>query len=339
MPENPTVVFTEPKKAVIENRPVPKPGSGEVLVKSRRTLISTGTELTIFRGEYTKESAWAGYGIFPFVPGYDNVGDVADVGPGVDKSLVGKRFGSYAPHALYGVVPVAQLRTVPEKVTDDQAAFFTIAQITLNAVRRADAQFGESAVVYGLGLLGQFIVRELLFSGIRPVFAVDIVDRRLALLPSHPGVIPVNPKTENVKQVVTQRTKGRMADVVYEVTGSHALIPGEFEALKTQGRFIVVSSPAAKSEYDFNEVNVHSFTIIGVHVSSHPEYETPWNQWTRARNAEFFFDMVAAGEFDVDSLISHKEPYAKAPELYQMLLKDRSQAMGVILKWNGSKPR
>ena len=79
MAKNPTVVFVEPKKAVIEDRPIPKPDEGQVLVKARRTLISTGTELTIFKGEFPKDGGWAAWAKFPFTPGYSNIGDVIEV--------------------------------------------------------------------------------------------------------------------------------------------------------------------------------------------------------------------------------------------------------------------
>jgi hypothetical protein len=67
---NPTVIFTEPKKVAIEDRPFPSAGDNGLLVQTTRTLISTGTELTILNGEFPKDSAWASYGKFPFVPGY-----------------------------------------------------------------------------------------------------------------------------------------------------------------------------------------------------------------------------------------------------------------------------
>lgn len=334
MAENPTVVFVEPKKAVIEDRPVPKPGEGQVLVKARRTLISTGTELTIFKGEFPKDGGWAAWAKFPFTPGYSNIGDVVDVGPGVDKSWIGKRVGSYAEHGLYMLAGLPKVWEVPKGVSDDVASFFVIAQITLNCVRRGRTQMGESAIVYGLGLLGQFIVRELLIAGARPVIAVDVVDARIGLLPKHRALIPVNPKKTGVKDTVAKATKGRMADMVYEVTGAQALIQSEFEALRPLGRFIVASSPSGPSSFDFSDYcNAPSFEIIGAHVGSQGEIETPYHQWTRGRNAELFFQMVLDGEIAVEPLISHKESYADAPNLYQMLLADRSKAMGVVMTW------
>ena len=200
-------------------------------------MISTGTELTIFKGEFPKDSGWAAWAKFPFVPGYSHVGDVQEVGPGVDKSWVGKRVGSYAEHGMYMLGTLPLVWEVPEGVSDEVATFFVIAQITMNCVRRGRTEWGESAIVYGLGLIGQFIVRELLIAGARPVVAVDVVESRLALLPEHKALIKVNPKQTSVKETVAKATKGRMADMVYEVTGAQALIQGEFEALKAAGTF------------------------------------------------------------------------------------------------------
>ena len=55
---NPSVVFTEPGVVAFRDAPVPRPGPGEVLLRTRRTLISTGTELTILSGKFPPDSAW-----------------------------------------------------------------------------------------------------------------------------------------------------------------------------------------------------------------------------------------------------------------------------------------
>jgi threonine dehydrogenase-like Zn-dependent dehydrogenase len=61
--------------------------------------------------------------------------------------------------------------------------------------------------------------------------------------------------------------------------------------------------------------------------------ETPQNPWTQARHAELFFDLVADGELPLEGLISHRASFREAPAIYEMLLRDRSAAMGVILQW------
>ena len=55
--------------------------------------------------------------------------------------------------------------------------------------------------------------------GARPVFAVDVAPSRLALLPQDRSLIAVDSSREDVVEVVNRETRGRMADVVFEVTG------------------------------------------------------------------------------------------------------------------------
>jgi len=48
------IVFTAPNQAAVETIPMPEPGQGQLLVKTRRTLISIGTELTALKADYPK---------------------------------------------------------------------------------------------------------------------------------------------------------------------------------------------------------------------------------------------------------------------------------------------
>jgi len=332
--ENVAVVFSKPGTVTLEQRPVPRIEEGQVLIRTSKTLISTGTELTILNGEFPKNSEWSKYGIYPFQPGYDNVGTVVDVGKGVSKELVGKRVATYGAHARYVSQKQDALRFVRNEVSDEEAAFFTIAEIVLNSVRRANVRLGDSVVIYGAGLLGQITAQVCRLCGARPVAVVDVSDQRLKMLPQDSAIMKLNPKETDIEKAIFTHTNGRKADVVFEVTGNPDLIPSEFRVLRRQGRFIVLSSPRGPTLFDFHDLcNSPSFTIIGTHNSSHPPVETLDNPWTMKRNSELFFDLIVSGEIDVKRLITHRESYKKAPELYKMLLKDRTQAMGVILDW------
>jgi len=167
------------------------------------------------------------------------------------------------------------------------------------------------------------------------VIAVDIADARLQRLPQDAAIVPVNAAREDVPALVKEVTRGRMADVAFEVSGDPQAIPGEFQSLRRQGRLVMLSSPRGPTPFDFHDLcNSPSFTIIGAHNSSHPPQETLDNPWTNKRHAELFFDLVADGEVQLEPLISHREPYTEAPRLYQMLLRDRTPMMGVILTWD-----
>ncbi len=331
---NATVVFPGKRQVEVVDRERPAPGPGELLVRTRRSLVSTGTELTILGGEYPPNGNWAGYGKYPFTAGYSNVGVVEAAGEGVDAAWKGRRVASFAPHAAWVTVPAAQASPVPDEVGDEDAAFYAIALIVMNGVRLAQVKLGEAVVVFGLGLLGQFAVRFCHLSGARPVVGLDVAPARLALLPALPGLVALDSREPGALDRAKAASAGRLADVVFEVTGNPDLIPGQFAALKNQGRYIVLSSPRGPSTLDFHDVvNARSIVIIGAHQMSTPQHETPYNPWTRQRNIELFFDLVRRGEFACAPLVSHRVPASQAPDLYRMLLQDRSGAMGCLLTW------
>ena len=128
MPTNPTVVFTDVETVTIEGRSVPDPGPEEVLVRSARTLVSTGTELTVLSGDVPPGSAWDDQIEYPFTPGYNNVGTVVEVGDAVESLSEGQRVATYGSHAQYVCAEASACRPAPDTVTDEEATFFTIAE-------------------------------------------------------------------------------------------------------------------------------------------------------------------------------------------------------------------
>jgi 2-desacetyl-2-hydroxyethyl bacteriochlorophyllide A dehydrogenase len=332
---NPGIVFQAKRHVVLRDDPLPSPAAGEVVIRTRVTMISTGTELTVLEAkEFTENSTWARYGKFPFSPGYNNIGIVVSAGSPSDERWVGTRVATYSPHRLYVTAKVDDLRPVPEGLDDEEAVFFTFAEITMQGTRRGWLHWGDVAIVYGAGLIGQMTARFLLFAGARRVFVVDISDFRLSLLPNDRRLAMVNPTAQDLRTLVAERTAGRMADVVYETTGNGQLIPQEFDALRVEGRLVLVSSPGGSTIFDFQELcAAKSYTIIGAHNRSHTPVSTLNNPWTQKYDCEFFFELMKHGNIDVLPLITHRVPYVRAIEMYDMLMTDRTKAAGVLLDW------
>lgn len=331
---NPTVVFTAPGQVEIDERPVPVPADGELLVRSKRTLISTGTELTILDGGHDARSKWGQYSRFPFVPGYDHIGEVVAVGGAADGDWLGKTVASYGSHAAYICPKADAVRPVQHAIPDEQAVFFTLAEIAMNGVRRGAVTWGEYVAVFGLGLVGQLAARFCHLAG-ATVLGVDPAPLRRDLLADGARLHTLDPQATDISAAVRERTRGRMADAVFEVTGAPEAIADQLESLRQQGRMVILSSPKGPTaRFDFHDLcNAPSFTIIGAHNSSHPSHPAP-GAFTQKRHAELFFDLVADGEIDVAPLISHRVSFNEAPALYQLLREDRTQAMGVVLEWD-----
>src|SRR4029078_11273520 len=105
--------------------------------------------------------------------GYSSAGRGIAVGEGITDLKPGDRIacsGSQcAVHAEVCSVPRNLIAKVPDNVGLDQASFVTLGAIAMEALRRTDTRFGESVVVYGLGLLGLIATQMARYAGIRVV--------------------------------------------------------------------------------------------------------------------------------------------------------------------------
>jgi 2-desacetyl-2-hydroxyethyl bacteriochlorophyllide A dehydrogenase len=329
------IVFKGPRKVEIEEDDLPEPSSNQLLIKTRMTLISTGTELTMLSGDYPKGSVWNNITKYPVFPGYSNCGVVEKVGPGVKRFRVGDRVSSTASHAEYAIVREDRAVKVPDDVSDEEATFGTLSATVMNSVRLADIKLGESVIIVGVGILGQLACQFSRLCGGYPVIAVDLSQKRLEIVKNLGATYTINSKEEDVEERVKELTGGRGGDVVFEVTGNPKVITWELGLVKRQGRLILLSSPRGPTELDFHDlVNWPSRVIIGTHTSSHPSHETPYNPWTWERNIQLFFEFLSTGIVNVKDLITDRYRWTEAKTAYQRLLDplgERLEALGVIL--------
>ena len=326
------IVFKKPFEVDIEEEELRDIGPHEVLVETRCTLVSTGTELTAYSGQFPEASRWAEYVKYPFRPGYCNVGEVVEVGSRVKEFKVGDRVASLGGHAEYVIVSEHELVKIPDEVGDEKAVFHTIAAGVMNSVRLAGVSLGDFVVVVGLGLLGQMAVMFSRLCGAFPVVAVDLADFRLKLAKKSGAMFTVNASRESVYERVYKLSSGRMADIVFEVTGNPKVIPKAIKLARRLGKLIVLSSPRGPSTLDFHdEVNAPSRIIIGTHFTSQPRVETPRFPWTRKRNTKLFFKLLKYKVIDIAHLITHRFKWYEAEKIYNELWKDRTHFLGVIL--------
>jgi threonine dehydrogenase-like Zn-dependent dehydrogenase len=161
-----------------EIRPVelPTPGPDDVLVRTRYSGVSRGTESLVFRGgvpESQRDVMRAPFqeGDFPAPVkyGYLNVGTV-ESGP---SELVGRTVFCLYPHQTRYVVPAAAVTVVPDTVPAARAVLAGTVETALNAVWDAGPHVGDRIAVVGAGMVGASVARIL--AGI-PATRVQLVD-------------------------------------------------------------------------------------------------------------------------------------------------------------------
>ena len=181
--------------------PEPHLGADQVLVQSRYSLISSGTEMSTLAktpvelAKQTLADPWmrsvvkqtvfsAGVAqtarrvwhemVTPREIGYSGAGTVLAIGENVENLQAGQAVAYAATgHAELAAPTINHVVPVPDDVDLRHAAFVTVGGIAMQALRRADLQFGEVVAVYGLGLVGQLCARIALAAGC-VVVGIDI---------------------------------------------------------------------------------------------------------------------------------------------------------------------
>lgn len=282
----------------------------------------------------------------PLALGYSNVGRIRDTGD-VAGFSVGDRVVSNGPHAEVVSVRHNLCAQVPHGVTDEQAAFTVLGAIGLQGIRLAYPTLGESVVVTGLGLIGLLTVQMLRAQGCR-VMGIDPDPARCALAEQFGAEVTVDPTsgTDVVESgMAFSRGRGVDAVLITAATNSNEPVSQAARMSRKRGRIVLVGVTGLElSRADFYEKEL-SFQVScsygpGRYDPSYEErgqdYPVGFVRWTEQRNFEAVLDMMASGALDVEPLITHRFPFEKAPEAYE-LLTSGDPSLGILLEYSNQR--
>ncbi len=353
--------------------PVPEAKAGALLIATRKSLVSAGTERMLIN--FGKSSLLDKArqqpdkvkmvldkirtdGLGPTITavrskldqpiplGYCNVGSVLEVGAGVAGFQVGNRVASNGPHAEVVRVPGHLCARVPDGVCDESAAFTVIGAIALQGIRLVQPTLGEAVVVTGLGLVGLMTVQLLRAQGCR-VLGIDVDPSRVALARGF-GAEGVDLSSgEDPLQAAAAFSRGRGVDAVLITasTTSNEPVSQAAKMCRKRGRIVLVGVTGLElSRADFFEKEL-SFQVSCSYGPGRydPQYEDKGHdypvgfvRWTEQRNMEAVLDMMAAGALDVGPLVSHHFALGDALEAYELLGGDEA-SMGILLEYPGGE--
>ena len=329
------IVFPEKEKVEIREETIAPPEPGEVLCAAEKSLISIGTESYCLRGVFDPGTNWAAWVRYPFRPGYSMVARVAAVGRDVAALKEGDRVAVSINHQQFFKIQPHEAHLIPEAIDDEAAAWANLACTTQLGIRRAQLQLGETVGVVGLGMLGQLVIQYLALSGARKIIAIDPVQSRLDLARAHGATHTLALDVIKARPEVEKITAGKMLDVVFDITGHPAVLAPSIQLLRRLGRVILLGdTPTPTQQYLGPGVVSNSIAILGIHASMRPEQASEFNPWTLQEMTSLFFDYLSQGRMRVSDLVTHRHTPLDAPQVYDMLRRDRSAAIGVIFDWS-----
>ena len=325
------IVFPAKQQAELTEQDVPDLQAGQVLVQTTVSLISTGTECICFRGQFDENTNWYNWVQYPFNPGYSAVGTVVDVGPGVKHLAEGDAVFSGGKHLQHTIADEEKAIKIPDGITHEEAAWSLLANITQTAVRRAEHVMGDTAVLIGLGPLGQLVTQYLHTIGLRQILAIDTVAMRLEAAAAHGATATFAGNAADARDFVAEHTDGRLADAVYDVTGHWSVLPLALPLAGNFGRVVLLGdTPTPSKQHLTQDVLTRQVNIIGSHVYKlQPQFA--W--WTQQRQTELFYTYIQRGQLRVADLITHRFKPSEAHGVYPQLLNDRTGTLGCLFDW------
>ncbi|WP_133366365.1 bi-domain-containing oxidoreductase [Qipengyuania sediminis] len=356
----------------VVDAPLPQCGGGSLRIATSLTLISAGTErmmLSFGRANWLQKArqqpdkvrmvlekartdgVLATYEAVkskldqPLAPGYCNVGRVENVGSGVSGFAVGDRVVSNGKHAELVTVPVNLCAKVPERVSDEDAAFTVVGAIALQGIRLAAPTLGETVAVMGLGLIGQLAVQLLRANGCQ-VIGFDFDPAKVAMAESFGAKgVALGDDVDAVAQAMAfSKERGIDAVLITAATDSDEPVRNAARMCRQRGRIVLVGVAGLNlSRADFYEKEL-TFQVSCSYGPGRydPQYEEggqdyPYGlvRWTEQRNFEAFLQVLADGKLDLAPLRTGEFPVERAGEAYA-LIGSGEPCLGVMLRFAGS---
>lgn len=321
--------------------PVPRPGMGEVLIKIHKTAIC-GTDVHIY--DWTK---WSAEHVKPpQVIGHEYVGEIAEIGEGVQGLKVGQRVSGEGhitcghcrncrngniqwcrntrsvgvdrdgAFAQYLCIPSRNVILIDDDLDEDIVAMFdAVGNATHTAL--SFSLVGEDVLITGVGPVGMLAVAICKYAGARRVVATDMNEYRLNLAKKMGADAAVNVQTEDLREVMKQQRILEGFDVGLEMSGSGAALSQMISLMRNGGNIAMLGLSSDKVLLDTNEIIGKGLTLKGI-------YGRKMDNWHQMK-------YMVQGGLDLSPAITHRFHYTEFEKGFEVMHSGRSGK--VILDW------
>jgi len=329
------------KAVVLENKgvitykevPTPEPAPGHVRLKIKAVSIC-GSDIKRYVD---------GHRMYPLILGHESAGIIDRVGKGVSEDYLGKHAaviplvpcfeceqcqrGFYSAchnysfigsrqsgcYAEFVELPEKNIFVVPEKLSFEHVAMIEPSTVARHMLALGDFKSGETAIVLGAGSIGLMAVQWLRILGAKQIVVTDILDDNLQIASKLGAHVTINPsKVDMVKEL--QKLVGDGADLTLEATGVPQVLEQTIPVTRPRGTIVLAGNqPLDKSlPLTFIEnLMRREISLKGCFMSYSAPF--PGHEWTET------IDALLNGSMDIDTIISHRYPLSKAPEVFEKI--------------------
>jgi L-gulonate 5-dehydrogenase len=323
----------------IADRDVPKVTKpDDVLIKVKRVGIC-GSDIHIFHGRNP-------FAVYPRVWGHEFVGEVAETGSAVTAVKKGahvvvepiiycgkcyacrqgrgnvcetlKVMGVHIDGGCqeYIVVPAANVHTLPDSLSWDEAVLIEPFTIGAQACYRGNVQKGDFVLVMGAGTIGLTVLQMAKIAGATVIIS-DLVPEKLAYAKSRGADYTVNAKEENVIEKVREITGGMGANVTVDAVCIKKSFEEAVEVTSAAGRVVELSFNEIPSEIAPVNIVKKELTICGSRLQT--------------KRFPVVIDHIKQGKLPLAGFISKIYPIAEMVEAFDYVDKNNASVRKVLI--------
>ncbi len=333
---NKSIVFTKPLVAEFTKSEC-KPVSG-TLVKVRTCVstVSCGTERANIIGKESVSYFTGAAAKFPVRTGYSSSGIVEEIGEKVTSVKVGDRVAMYwSTHSKYNVMDENNVvKIIDDSISFEEAALLHVANFPMAAVRKTRVELGESALVMGLGLLGQISVKLYKAAGAVPIVAVDPIKERREEAIKNGADFAFDPYEPDFAKKVKEVTNGGV-NACIEVTGVGAGLDGALDCMARYGRVALLGC-TRNSDFSINyyqKVHGPGISLIGAHTLARPERESSPAYFTHRDDMIASMKLILGGRLSLGDMVKETHKPENCAEVYDRLVNDKNFPTVVQFDW------
>ncbi len=333
-------VYYNNRDVRVEERPVPKIGPLEVLVKVHASGICGSDVLEWYR--VPKAPVVLGHEIGAEIVGVGSVvrdhkvgdrvfvshhvpcGECAYCKAGHETVCETLRGTNFDPGGFAEFVRVPEINVkhgvfrIPDNVTYEEAVFIEPLGCAVRGQRQAGFRAGQCVLVIGSGMAGLLHIRLARANGAAKVFATDVHENRMAAAKAS-GADAVFHANEDIAAKL-QDAHGRLADLVVVSTGASLAIEQSFRAVEPGGTilFFAPTEPDRMIPMPFNRLWRDEVTMTSTYGAA-------------PRDIHESIRLLAEGRVKVRDIVTHRLPLSEATRGFQLVANGRD-SLKVILE-------
>ncbi|MBB6178935.1 MDR/zinc-dependent alcohol dehydrogenase-like family protein [Pseudorhizobium flavum] len=288
-------IITAPGTIVVEQRPLPQPGPGQVRIRLEGCGVCA-SNLTPWAGP-----DWMKFPTEPGDLGHEGWGYIDDVGEGVDGLKIGDRVAalSYHAYASHDLAEAQNVVPLPDALKDMPFPGEPLG-CAMNIFRRSEIRADQTVAIIGIGFLGALLTQLATADGARVIaisrraYSLEVARRMGAA-----ECIPMEDHWQIIEEV-KRLTDNRMCDRVVEAVGQQWPLDLAAELTRERGRLVIAGyHQDGPRQVNMQLWNWRGLDVINAHERDPAEY---------IRGIREAIDAVAEGRLDPNSLYTHRFP-------------------------------